>query len=68
MTLNAVMAVILPYISEFGYLPGVLLKSSRSLYHLLMSSCHYTAIKALLSLKVTSKKGKFNGNCEKENM
>jgi len=39
MTLNGVMAVILPYFSEFGYLPGVLRKSSRSLSHLLMSSC-----------------------------
>jgi len=29
------MAVILPYFSEFGYLPDVLRKSSRSL----MSSC-----------------------------
>jgi len=33
------MAVILRYFSEFGYLPGVLRKSSRSLSHLLMSSC-----------------------------
>jgi len=39
MTLNGVMAVILRYFSEFGYLPGVLRKSSRSLSHLLMSSC-----------------------------
>jgi len=39
MTLNGVMAVILHYFSEFGYLPGVLRKSSRSLSHLLMSSC-----------------------------
>ena len=31
--------VILPYLSEFGYLPGVLRKSSRSLSHFLMSSC-----------------------------
>ena len=38
MTLNGVMAVILRYFSEFGYLPGVLRKSSRSLSHLLMSS------------------------------
>jgi len=29
--------VILRYFSEFGYLPGVLRKSSRSLSHLLMS-------------------------------
>jgi len=40
MTLNGVMAVILRYFSEFGYLPGVLSKSSRSLSHLLMSSCN----------------------------
>ena len=31
--------VILRYFSEFGQLPGVLRKSSRSLSHLLMSSC-----------------------------
>jgi len=35
------MAVILRYFSEFGYLPGVLRNSSRSLSHLLMSSCLY---------------------------
>jgi len=39
MTSNGVMAVILRYFSEFVYLPGVLRKSSRSLSHLLMSSC-----------------------------
>ena len=32
--------VILRYFSQFGYLPGVLRKSSRSLSHLLMSSCN----------------------------
>ena len=32
--------VILRYFSEFGYLPGALRKSSRSLSHLLMSSCN----------------------------
>jgi len=31
--------VILSYFSEFGYIPGVLRKSSRSICHLLMSSC-----------------------------
>ena len=31
--------VILRYISEFVYLPGAMRKSSRSLSHLLMSSC-----------------------------
>jgi len=31
--------VILHYFSKFGYLPGALRKSSRSLSHLLMSSC-----------------------------
>jgi len=31
--------VFLRYFSEFGYLLGVLRKSSRSLSHLLMSSC-----------------------------
>jgi len=32
--------VILRYLSEFEYLLGVLRKSSRSLSHLLMSSCY----------------------------
>ena len=40
-TLNGVMTVILRYFSEFGKLPGALRKSSRSLSHLLMSSCVY---------------------------
>ena len=31
--------VILRYFSEFGYLPGAMRKSSRSLSHLMMSSC-----------------------------
>jgi len=35
--------VILRYFREFGYLPGALRKSSRSLSHLLMSSCFYSA-------------------------
>jgi len=39
MTLNGVMAVIFRYFGEFWYLPGALRKSSRSLSHLLMSSC-----------------------------
>jgi len=39
MTLNGVMAVIMRYFSKFAYLPGVLRKSSRSLSHLLTSSC-----------------------------
>jgi len=34
------MAVILRYFSEFAYLQGVLRKRSRSLSHLLMSSCN----------------------------
>jgi len=41
MTLNGVMAAILRYFSEFVYLPGVLRKCSRSIYHLLMSSCTF---------------------------
>jgi len=50
MTLNGVMTVILRYFSEFAYLPGVLRKSSRSLPHLLMSSCIlWTSILAPLS-------------------
>ena len=35
--------VILRCFSEFGYLPGALCKSSRSLSHLLMSSCDVRA-------------------------
>jgi len=50
MTLNGVMAVILRYFSEFSYLPGVLGKSSRSLSHLLMSSCTNTVMNTLNSL------------------
>jgi len=42
MTLNGVMAVILRYFSEFGSFRGALRKSSRSLSHLLMSSCSDT--------------------------
>jgi len=34
--------IIWRYFSEFGYLPGALRKSSRSLSHLLMSSCSLT--------------------------
>ena len=44
MTLNGVMAVILRYFSEFGNLPGALRKSSRSLSHLLMSSCNFLVV------------------------
>jgi len=47
--LNGVMAVILRYFSEFAYLPGVLRKRSRSLSHLLMSSCHQRLNTALVS-------------------
>ena len=36
---------ILRYFSEFGYLPGVVRKSSRSLSHLLMSSCIHRYVK-----------------------
>ena len=35
--------VILRYFTEFGQLPGALRKSSRSLFHLLMSSCFILA-------------------------
>jgi len=48
MTLNGVMGVILHYFSEFAYLPGVLLESSRSLSHLLMSSCNNTSNKLII--------------------
>jgi len=50
--------VILRCFSEFGYLPGALRKSSRSLSHLLMSSCillytcaNITCIKLLRTYK-----------------
>jgi len=39
-TLNGVMAFILRYFTEFGSFRGVLRKISRSLSHLLMSSCY----------------------------
>jgi len=41
MTFNGIMAVIFRYFSEFGWLPRAhcMRKSSRSLSHLLMSSC-----------------------------
>jgi len=39
MTLNGVMAVVLRYFSEFDRFRGALRKGSRSLSHLLMSSC-----------------------------
>ena len=39
MTLNGIMAVIRRYFSEFDSFRGALRKSSRSLSHLLMSSC-----------------------------
>jgi len=51
MTLNGVMAVILRYFSEFGSCRGALRKSSRSLYHLLMSSCSYYYYYNLLANK-----------------
>jgi len=51
------MAVILRYFSEFGYLPGVLRKSSRSLSHLLVSSCLLlrNGVKKRYTLPVISK-------------
>ena len=36
--------VILHYFCEFGQFPGALRKSSRSLSHLLMSSCYFLAV------------------------
>jgi len=44
--------VILRCFSEFGYLPGALRESSRSLSHLLMSSC-FTLRAASHVLEVT---------------
>jgi len=43
--------VILRYFSEFGQLPGALRKSSRSLSHLLMSSCSDTSMPRIHSMK-----------------
>ena len=62
MTLNGVMAVILRYFSEFGSLMGVgaglymcdvVKKSSRSLSHLLMSSCTNGSPKIIMSAAAT---------------
>ena len=56
MTLNGVMAVIWRYFSEFAYLPGVLRKSSRSLSHLMTSSCKFlgTPVISFEGLKLES--------------
>jgi len=40
MTLNGVIAVVLRYFSEFDRFRGAMRKGSRSLSHLLMSSCY----------------------------
>ena len=45
--------VILRYFSEFGYLPGALRKSSRSLSHLLMNSCSKWQPSAMLDLQTS---------------
>ena len=45
--------VILRCFSEFGYLPGALRKSPRSLSHLLMSSCLKLASRQVISAQVT---------------
>jgi len=50
MTLNVVMAIILRYFSKFAYFPGVLRKSSRSLSHLLVSSCSNRVVNTWNSL------------------
>jgi len=57
MTLNGIVAVILRYFSEFGYLLGILRISSRSLSHLVMSSCCYILL-AMLLLQIVHQKGK----------
>jgi len=44
MTLNGVKALILRYFTEFSSFRGVLRTRSRSLSHLLMSSCKYMPI------------------------
>jgi len=69
MTLNGVMAVILRYFSEFAYLPGVLRKSSRSLPHLLMSSCPILAASLVArhsssGVSQTMRRGRRNGITE----
>jgi len=50
MTLNGVMALILHYFSEFDSYRGALRKSSRSLSHLLMSSCTNGRPKGICSM------------------
>ena len=60
MTLNGVMAVILRYFSELEYVPGVLCKNSRSLSHLLMSSCwsmHQITIEQIKDLQTQKQIG-----------
>ena len=52
MTLNGLMAVILRYFSELGYLSGVLRKSSRSLSRLLMRSCTFGACELATDFKL----------------
>jgi len=42
--------VILRCFNEFGYLPGALRKSSRSLSHLLMSSCCFSKYTSQLEI------------------
>ena len=64
MTLNGVMAVILSYFSEFVYLPGELRKSSRSLSHLLVSSCSELAprLPMIPTTELSSVKKRHRGN------
>ena len=52
--------VILRYFSEFGYLPGVLRKSSRSLSHLLMSSCYIMKLCSRLFVLDCRSRPKYN--------
>jgi len=74
MTLNGVMAVISCYFSEFGSFRGALRKSSRSLSHLLMSSCIISKAIVLqldyrfrLQNKQTTKYNKHGENSNKSN-
>jgi len=59
MTLNGVMTVVLRYFGEFDRFCGALRKGSRSLSHLLMSSCSLllTALWVLRMLPVLQRLG-----------
>jgi len=55
--------VILRCFSEFGYLPGALRKSSRSLSHILMSSCHLCSLVGRYTVRIRSFSSSTAGAC-----